>query len=68
MLPFSIYTTASGLTENASSIVTTRPASASFGPESGSIGPCFLAAAANALRERVTGPVNGNQVRSAVMG
>src|SRR6266498_3780854 len=68
MLPFSTYTTAPALTENPSSMVTTRPASASFWSESGSIGPFFLAAATNPLRERMTVPVNGNQLRGAVMG
>jgi hypothetical protein len=52
-------------TRKASSIVTTRPASASFGPASGSTS--ILASAADPRRSAGrTGPVSGNHFRSIV--
>ena len=68
MRPWSMYTTPSALTVNASSIVTTRPARACRGPVSGSMGPSFFGAASTGPREGVTGPVRGNHVRGGVIG
>ena len=59
-----MYTIPSDRTVSASSIVTTRPASACFGPVSGSMGPFFFFGAAVTFAPEETAPVSGNHVRA----